>query len=93
MCDAPRQHAQMPYPMEVGHTIEGEEQNAHRVRNAARSKPQYAVPGNSLQQRTHGKDDQPAHSQINDGGGYFKSSDGEAFEDYTGDGERPYDGE
>ena len=79
--------------MEVAQAVECEEDDAQRVGEAARAQPQQPMPAESVNERHHRDDHEPALPQVDQRRGHREAVHGKALEDDPGDGQRPLDTE
>jgi len=91
--DAAGKHKNVPDRVEVAKPVEGEEEYAEGIREAACDDPTHAFPADCERKGPHRQDYEPSLKQINDGRGDGEPADGQALEDNARDGGRPHDRE
>src|ERR1035437_605178 len=91
--NAAGQHKEGPRGMEVAQPVQREEDDAQRVRHAARAQPHHPVPADGVHQRCHRNHHKPALRQVNQRRSHLEPVNGKAFEDHPGHGQRPHNAE
>ncbi len=94
MGDAAGEDEDVPGGVEVAAAVEGEEDDAQRVGEAACAQPGEAVPANGVDSGTDREDDEPSlqkidHGRENGEPPLLEPLHGEALEEDAGDGQRP----
>ena len=93
MGNAAGQDKDVPGSVEISQPVEGKEDDAERVSQAAGAHPRDAMPADGLDQRTNGKDGKPTLEEVDERRSHFKTPHGETLEDDAGNGQRPLDAE